>query len=82
MLLGRDKRRGYSVRTTATPTQRLIPNSALEFSISGVKTTLPPGFTNLYVTFREFQNYGTQTIVTQIEKSPLIYNSGLNAADC
>ena len=53
---------------------QIAPNSALEFHISGVKTTLPPGLTNLYVTLQEFPNYGTQTAVTQIEKSPLIYN--------
>ncbi|HKE59698.1 MAG TPA: hypothetical protein VKB46_23470, partial [Pyrinomonadaceae bacterium] len=60
-------------------TTRIDPNSALEFPISGVKTTLPPGFANLYVTLREFPNYGTQSLVTQIEKSPLIYNDGLNS---
>lgn len=62
-----------------TQTTRIDAHSALEFVISGVKTTLPPGFTNLYVTLREFPNYGTQSLVTQIEKSPLIYNDGLNS---
>jgi len=59
--------------------KQIEPNSAVEFTVSGIKTTLPPGFTNLYVTLREFPYYGTQTLVTQIEKSPLIYNSTLGS---
>ncbi len=59
--------------------KQIPANSAIEFHISGLKTTLPPGFTNLYVALKEFPNYGTQTLVTQIEKSPLIYNRGLNS---
>jgi hypothetical protein len=58
---------------------QIAPNSALEFPISNVRTTLPPGFTNLYVTLQEFPNYGTQTAVAQIEKSPLIYNGDIGS---
>ena len=62
-------------RPDYSQTTQIAPNSSLEFPIKDVMTTLPPGFTNLYVTFVEFPNYGTQTAVTQIEKSPLIYNT-------
>ena len=60
-------------------TKQIDAHSVLPFSLHCVKTTLPPGFTNLYVTLEEFPNYGTQTVVTQIEKSPLIYNKGINS---
>ena len=69
----------WLLRPDYNKTTQIPHNSALEFPIHGVKTSLPPGFTNLYVTLREFPNYGTQTLVTQIEKSPLIYNSRLNS---
>ena len=59
--------------------KKIEPNSFVDFIVSGIKTTLPPGFTNLYVTLREFPYYGTQTLVAQIEKSPLIYNSNLGS---
>ena len=72
-------RKTWLFRPVYTETQRIEHNSSLEFHISGVKTSLPPGFTNLYVTLQEFPNYGTQTAVAQIEKSPLIYNSGLGS---
>lgn len=62
-----------------THTTQIDPNSSLDFSMSGVRTTLPPGFTNLYVVLREFPLYGTQTTVTQIEKSPLIYNTDIGS---
>lgn len=69
----------WTFRPDYTKFKRIAANSAVEFHIKGLKTTLPPGFTNLYVGLREFPNYGTQTLVTQIEKSPLIYNRGLNS---
>ena len=69
----------WAFRPEYTDTKQIDPHASLEFPIKGVKTTLPPGFTNLYVALREFPNYGTQTVVTQIEKSPLIYNKGKNS---
>jgi hypothetical protein len=69
----------WLLRPDYKKTTQIPHNSALEFPIHGIKTSLPPGFTNLYVTLREFPNYGTQTLVAQIEKSPLIYNSELNS---
>ena len=66
-------------RPDYTRIKQIPANSAVEFHIKGVRTTLPPGFTNLYVTLHQFLNYGTQTVVTQIEKSPLIYNEALNS---
>lgn len=72
-------RKTWLFRPVYTETKRIEHNSSLEFHLSGVRTSLPPGFTNLYVTLQEFPNYGTQTAVAQIEKSPLIYNSGLGS---
>ncbi len=75
----RTGQRTWLFRPDYSKTTQIAPNSALEFPVSGVRTSLPPGFTNLYVTLQEFPNYGTQTVVSQIEKSPLIYNRGLNS---
>jgi hypothetical protein len=71
------KTKTWLFRPVYTETNRIEHNSSLEFLICGVKSSLPPGFTNLYVTLQEFPNYGTQTAVAQIEKSPIIYNRGL-----
>lgn len=71
--------KAWLFRPDYTKTTQIAPNSSLDFHINGVRTSLPLGFTNLYVTLREFLNYGTQTVVTQIEKSPLIYNDGLGS---
>lgn len=73
------KQKTWTFRPNYTNTKQIDPNSALPFTITGVKSTLPPGLTNIYVVFREFPIYGTQTSVTQIEKSPLIYNSELGS---
>lgn len=73
------KQKTWLFRPNYDHTKQFDPNSALAFSVNGVKSTLPPGLTNLYVVFRDFPIYGTQTAVTQIEKSPLIYNKELGA---
>jgi hypothetical protein len=73
------QQRTWLFRPDYSKTKKVDGHLTLDFTLTGIKTTLPPGFTNLYVTLREFPLYGTQTIVVQIEKSPLIYNSGLNS---
>lgn len=75
----RTDQKTWVFRPDYSKTKRIEHNSVVEFTLSGVRTTLPPGFTNLYVSLQEFPFYGTQTLVTQIEKSPLIYNSGIDS---
>ncbi len=75
-----NNRKTWTFRPDYNQIQKIQPNSFLDFRIGGLNTTLPPGFTNLYVTFKDFPNYGTQTVVTQIEKSFLFYNPQLQTA--
>lgn len=73
------KQKAWLFRPDYSKSSKVDGYLTLDFHISGIKTTLPPGFTNLYVTLREFPLYGTQTIIVQIEKSPFIYNSELGS---
>ena len=75
-----NNRKTWVFRPDYNHIQKLAANSFLDFQINGLKTSLPPGFANLYITFREFPNYGTQTVVTQIEKSFLFYHPELKTA--
>lgn len=75
-----NNRKTWTFRPDYNHIQKIAPKSVLEFHIGGLSTSLPPGFTNLYITFQEFPNYGTQTVVTQIEKSFLFYHPELRTA--
>lgn len=74
-----NKQKTWTFHPDYTVIRQIEPNSSVDFKISGVRTNLPPGFTNLYIVLREFPLYGTQTTVSQIEKSPLIYNTGFDS---
>ena len=65
---------------TFNPTKsNFSQHESVFFEISGVQSDLAPGLTNLYLHYANLPHYSNNTLVAQIEKSPLIY--GPNAKE-
>ena len=61
----------WTLRTTKTS---LAKNGTLQITLGTVKSTLAPGFANVYVRYKDLPGYGDGVLVAQIEKSPLLYS--------
>jgi hypothetical protein len=57
---------------------KIAGNSVLELTLSGVSSSLAPGFADVIVELLNFPIFGTQAKVVQIEKSPLVYNNAVH----
>ncbi|MGJ8573110.1 MAG: hypothetical protein ACSHXI_20685 [Hoeflea sp.] len=57
---------------------KIAGNSVLELTLSGVSSSLAPGFADVIVELSNFPIFGTQAKVVQIEKSPLVYNNAVH----
>ena len=70
-----ENEKSWEIQPDYSQIQQIEGNSVLELTLSNVKSSLAPGFTDVFVEFQNFPVFGTQTKVVQIEKSPLIYSS-------
>ena len=61
----------WLLKTTNTSLAR---NGTVQITLGTVKSTLAPGFANVYVRYKDLPGYGDGVLVAQIEKSPLLYS--------
>jgi hypothetical protein len=57
--------------TTTKPS--LAPGEAFELTLSGIKTSLPSGMTNMYVRYENIPGHWDGQFVATIEKAPIVY---------
>lgn len=67
------------VWTLTTTTTSINSGQPVVFSITGIQTTLAPGFTNLYFQYQNIPGYQDGIMTAQIEKSPTQYNADAGA---
>ena len=61
----------WLLKTTNTSLAR---NGTVQITLGTVKSTLAPGFANVYVRYKDLPGYSDGVLVAQIEKSPLLYS--------
>jgi hypothetical protein len=69
----------FHLTPTYTTVQSFPPGGTLDIIFPVIETSLPPGVVQAQITFRRFVTYGTQTLGVSLEKTPLVYNSGLGS---
>ncbi|NEQ65139.1 MAG: tail fiber domain-containing protein [Symploca sp. SIO2D2] len=69
----------FELRPDFTKVKNIPPASTLDLVLTGVKSSLEPGYVQVQVSLKRFALYGTQTFGVALEKTPLVYNRGLGS---